>query len=396
MEKFTSLLLVLCSCLVIAACAAPPSVKILSPPEQDQLVSAAKTKLDEWGGQGEMLDEAVGKLRQVLRDNPKHVQAHIEMARYYMKSGYINFRNFEPGALDRAEQEIRLALQADPNSANAYVLLGHVYHNRRRPQQAVEALQRAETIGTDNPWLDLNWADALMEMEQWKTAEERLCKAEARFANDKNPPRGAMISLYEKMVFVYEHQGSKEAADGAYRKAIAINPTAAWTHGNYADFLLFRLGNPDAAIEEASKALSLMNYGAARATLAAAQYAKWVQLKKQQPAKAAEYSKLMQQNAFGLSWIMPQAGKSVDAGPAIQDMVMALIERGVSIDARDEHGDTALTLAAYEGNLKAVNWLIQHGADVNVRENQGWTALSLAKYKRHVTIVETLLKHGAK
>ena len=66
------------------------------------------------------------------------------------------------------------------------------------------------------------------------------------------------------------------------------------------------------------------------------------------------------------------------------------------INARNEHGMTALMRAAYHGRVEMVRVLLQHGADPNVTRNDNFTALSLAAFFGHAEIVEILMGHGAK
>jgi ankyrin repeat protein len=51
--------------------------------------------------------------------------------------------------------------------------------------------------------------------------------------------------------------------------------------------------------------------------------------------------------------------------------------------------------AALRGNIKVVRVLLQAGADVNARNNDGSTALTLALEYGHKRIVELLIKTGA-
>jgi hypothetical protein len=66
------------------------------------------------------------------------------------------------------------------------------------------------------------------------------------------------------------------------------------------------------------------------------------------------------------------------------------------INARNEHGMTALMRAAYHGRVRLVRVLLEHGADPNVTRNDNFTALSLAAFFGHAEIVEILMQHGAK
>ena len=65
------------------------------------------------------------------------------------------------------------------------------------------------------------------------------------------------------------------------------------------------------------------------------------------------------------------------------------------INARNEHGVTALMRAAYHGRGEMVRVLLEHGADPNLTRNDNFTALSLAAFFGHVEIVEVLMRHGA-
>ncbi len=65
------------------------------------------------------------------------------------------------------------------------------------------------------------------------------------------------------------------------------------------------------------------------------------------------------------------------------------------INARNEHGMTALMRAAYHGRLQMVRVLLEHGADPNVSRNDNFTALSRAAFFGHAEIVDILMRHGA-
>lgn len=369
---------------------------MLSPQQQEKLVSDAKMWLDEWGGQGDQLAKAQATLDRVLKANPRNVGARIEMARYYIMSGHINYRNFRPGSLDKAGWELQYARQADPGSVDVEVLWAHVLYLRGSSREAVKVLQKVEAKSAENPWLYQNWAQALMDLSQWSAAESQLRKAQALYAKMAKPSPRVLRALHENLASVLSQQGKLDEADKEYQDLLALDPGSAWTHGNYADFLLFRRAAPDAAIAEAEKAIELMNYGMARLTLAAARYAKWAQLKRQMPAQAAEQLALAREGASDFSWIMPQAAKSMDAGPAIQTMVRELMALGVSINTKDEHGDTGLNLAADSGNVRSVILLIKYGANIEAADNEGRTAMVSAADKGHVEVVKALAARRAR
>lgn len=65
------------------------------------------------------------------------------------------------------------------------------------------------------------------------------------------------------------------------------------------------------------------------------------------------------------------------------------------INARNEHGVTALMRAAYHGRVQMVRMLLEHGADPNLMRNDKFTALSIAAFFGHTEIVDMLVQHGA-
>src|SRR5262245_25867536 len=72
-----------------------------------------------------------------------------------------------------------------------------------------------------------------------------------------------------------------------------------------------------------------------------------------------------------------------------------LLTDGADIDARDDHGQTALMLAAADGDAPVVEWLVGLGADLNRTAKYGLSALMLAVVNGHVDVVRLLVRAGA-
>jgi hypothetical protein len=72
-----------------------------------------------------------------------------------------------------------------------------------------------------------------------------------------------------------------------------------------------------------------------------------------------------------------------------------VLPRVRDINARNEHGVTALMRAAQYGHVKMVRALLEHGADANLKRNDKFTALALAAFFGHTEIVRVLMEHGA-
>jgi ankyrin repeat protein len=72
-----------------------------------------------------------------------------------------------------------------------------------------------------------------------------------------------------------------------------------------------------------------------------------------------------------------------------------LLETGSDINARDEHGQTALMIAARDGRTGTVRWLVEHGADLNHTAKFHLSALMLAVINGRDAIVGILVDAGA-
>jgi len=75
--------------------------------------------------------------------------------------------------------------------------------------------------------------------------------------------------------------------------------------------------------------------------------------------------------------------------------VVALLDSGVAIDARDAHGRTALMAAVAKRRLETARTLLRRGADVDASAPSGWTALMQAASAGDAEAARLLLDAGA-
>lgn len=259
---------------------APQNSKV----DNAKLLAEAISLLDGYRGNGAELIGAKQRLDAILRKDAKSASAYRELARYYIMGGHISREDFQGGSLEAADAVLKKAITINPKYAEAYVLQGHLYRLMERPVDAKAALTKAGMLGTDDPWLQNNWADLLIDEGNLTSAMERYTKVVDSKTENKKAMGAALAGLSE----YYRKSGDLAKAGEMYRKMIDYEPGNAWNYGNYAWLLLCKQNDYEAAIIQARLALTHMNYGAGRQTLAAALFRKWAApLKKGEKSEAA-------------------------------------------------------------------------------------------------------------
>ena len=71
------------------------------------------------------------------------------------------------------------------------------------------------------------------------------------------------------------------------------------------------------------------------------------------------------------------------------------LSNGIDVNTKNNIGDTAMTIAAYQGHIKIIELLIANGADIDLKNNNGDNPLILAAYQGHTVIVKELIANGA-
>ena len=91
-----------------------------------------------------------------------------------------------------------------------------------------------------------------------------------------------------------------------------------------------------------------------------------------------------------------QAVRLFEKDAAFNKIVLALIDHGADLEARDNAGNTPLMCAAVYGNQAAAELLIDRGAKLDERNGMGYTALIWAGYWGKKDIATMLIRRGAK
>jgi tetratricopeptide (TPR) repeat protein len=177
-------------------------------------------------------DEALRVLSQAVEINAKHVPTLLQIARLQ-----LNKTNYA-----QAEQACRLALEEDPNSANAHALLGEVLHETDRFPEALESFETALTLKPDyieahnhygvclksvgrldeareqflktielNPWAYGCYAN-LTDLEKYTTDNPRFQAMERIMNEAADPTNEAYMALHFGLGKAYEDIGEYDKA----------------------------------------------------------------------------------------------------------------------------------------------------------------------------------------
>lgn len=147
-----------------------------------------------------------------------------------------------------AESVLRALVSAAPASVEALQLLGVIVGSQGRAAESLEWLDRARALAPGNAALLHNRAQTLFALRRFPEARAELEEA-VRI-------RGDLPQAWNLLASVLAAQGEREAAERAYRRALALQPERPETHYNLA-MLFHEAGRVDEAMAGYRKALAL-------------------------------------------------------------------------------------------------------------------------------------------
>lgn len=129
----------------------------------------------------------------------------------------------QQGALARAKDVLKRAVELDPMNLAAWNGLGCCQRDRGRPQKAVKALRRALEIDDQHPLVWRNYGCALREAGSVSEAVEALRKSLALAPNDGLTKVALSQALHQHAVSLDQDGRTQEAVE-ALREALNLDP----------------------------------------------------------------------------------------------------------------------------------------------------------------------------
>jgi tetratricopeptide (TPR) repeat protein len=295
------------------------------------------------------LHEAKTILEKLIANDPKFAPAYIELARIAMKS------NWGTEGLHQAEGLLSSALQIQPDSVNAKILLGYVYAHQERFDKAEALFTQASHSETNNLWLWSNWGEMLTMEGKPDQAILKYRQAIAHPMTHDTYDR-ARAFAYEHLLELLEKREDVDQMETLYKQRIAEFGPGSCYSTDYTRFLLDVRGDTQGAIDLATRALNQnCDDSESRELLGLAEYVKWASSKGPQQAEALNQAHVYLPAGPKPLYLLATSERTAPAA-------RALVAAGEAIDQKDNDNLNALAYAVQKRDSSAAKRLLELGA----------------------------------
>lgn len=211
------------------------------------------------------LDKAKPLLDKLLQSAPDSAAVRRLYAQYHLTESH------GPESLQAAHRHLAHAVRVAPADAANYVLQGFVLHLQGRREDARAALERAEQLGSTDPWLHLNWGNLLLDEGKQEPAAARFRKVlEIKGLSPvlESEARWGLATYFIRA-------GRLGEADRMHKALMAVRGNDPYSQTRYAQFLYCARDDYETAIAVADKARGQHDSADVRVVLAAALFRKW-------------------------------------------------------------------------------------------------------------------------
>jgi len=254
-------------------------------------------------------------LVEIIEEDSNFAPAYVQLARISAKKGISRSKR----GLDYISHFLDKSLSIEPKFAEAHTYYASVYNIRKDFKLMRFHLEKAESIGTNSPWLDINFGRLFMREGHPEKAIKLFEKTILRtdISNRTKYYPNAELKNYYKSI-----SNSKRALSYA-DEITKLDPSSAYSWGNAAMILLYDMGEVDKAIKYLIKARKLYSYKMANRALAVAYYSKWAELKSKAPQLANEYY----QKGYELQSNIRRITDEITPHPVLAKTLVALGEK---------------------------------------------------------------------
>jgi tetratricopeptide (TPR) repeat protein len=191
------------------------------------------------------LDKALENYRAALEADPRYAIAYSKLAIAYCR---LYALHADPGALELARRNAESGLKLDPNLVNGHIALSAVYDMQGNKQEALNEIGKALVLDPTNPRTLFFQAQIYRRMNRWSEAEQIY-----RRILDQRPNYWV---AYNDLGYVLNAQGRYREALDAFRSETVVNPHSYLAFSNLGD-LCFKLGDPEQAKQNYKKSIEL-------------------------------------------------------------------------------------------------------------------------------------------
>ncbi len=351
------------------------------------------------------LEEARMILHLLRSVAPRDPRIPVELARVAIKQGPLVARADIPGSPPVVEPEFLAdaqgwmdrAIALDPKRADTLVLAGHLAYLQNQFAQSIAFLEQARQIGTTNPWLRLNLADALWALGRSKGVDRGLLNRAAQeleAALSRGLPRRMEWQANHSLAHIYADLNAIAKARVHFQRVIAssigYDKAALWS--DYASFLLFTAGDPDAAIAAAREATKSREFDVGHSALGQALLVKAGKL--YAGGLRNDASRLVQEAQRELPGLEQNYSSLARMPPTFPGVFALLESRAIDNLANSEGGRTLLNASRHAG-ASEIERLIKWRADPNYQDPFEGTPLIAAIQAGNLPALRMLLDRGA-
>jgi tetratricopeptide (TPR) repeat protein len=326
-------------------------------------------------------------LDKIFVEDPRNVQAYIELARYHMKSSWTEL------GLKRAEEALNAAYEIDNNYANVFVLRGYVYAHQGKYELAEQDFLLAEKLNTENLWLLANWGEMFqLKGDENSALEYYQLAIEAGMKRNISNNR-AKLSAFTRSQDIYLSHGKLDIVDKLIEEKVKQFPKEACYLAEWAELKLMEIGDFEKAQLLARKAISseCQRNKYAKQVYADALVANWYLKSIEGEVENSSFA-----NAVALDANWPKRIYRFARKEKLNQVLLKLLESKVNIDDVDTRGYTALAYAAIDNEAKVVRKLIELGANPNLEIENGYSVFLLSLITSNEETIKAFLDSGAK